>query len=459
MQSIPGYDVSDETWFYLSLLLIVAVLFRFGRIWSLRNMDLVLLLSLSPGLLLVREQPTFGYSWLFTVTGLLLIRLFCDGLFTRRPRLEPNLNAAGLAFLGVASFMLLMTKAITEPPPASTMETVRRSSELLSGRGTSTTKDSAKAGPVAPIVAVPVTAVSSAAVASVDESLPVPSETRDVLAAKTLAVLSHFFVVAALFVIGRYHFNDTRSGVAMATIYLLLPCTSYDVGNVNHVLPAALIAWAFVFYTRPMIAGSLMGMACGSLFFPVFLLPLWASFYSRWGRIRFCLALILIAAVVMARFAFIPSDQNSVDLSSIPGSVYHQTIDAISLSIIPILNQDPDASGFWNSQNRVYLIPVFVAYLVILLLLTIFPRKKTMEHLMAHSTALIVGIQFWYPREGGIYLLWYLPLLLMVAMRPRLAHLRLPDQQSSTEVTRKTSQASQREPETSGTVPGSRLFR
>ena len=137
MQSIPGYDVSDETWFYLSLLLIVAVLFRFGRIWSLRNLDLVLLLSLSPGLLLVREQPTFGYSWLFTVTGLLLIRLFCDGLFTRRPRLEPNLNAAGLAFLGVASFVLLMTKAITEPPPASTLETVRRSSELLSGRDTS----------------------------------------------------------------------------------------------------------------------------------------------------------------------------------------------------------------------------------------------------------------------------------------------------------------------------------
>ncbi|MCH7686785.1 MAG: hypothetical protein IH899_08910 [Planctomycetes bacterium] len=422
-------------------------------------MDLVLLLSLSPGLLLVREQPTFGYSWLFTVTGLLLIRLFCDGLFTRRPRLEPNLNAAGLAFLGVASFVLLMTKAITEPPPASTLETVRRSSELLSGRDPSAIEDSAEAGPVAPMVAVPVTAVSSAAVASGNESLLVPAETRDVLAAKMLAVLSHFSVIAALFFIGRHHFNDTQSGVAMATIYLLLPCTSYDVGNVNHVLPAALIAWAFVFYTRPMIAGSLMGMACGTLFFPVFLLPLWASFYSRRGRVRFCLALILIAAVVMARFAIVPSEQGAVVLSSIPKSVYEQTTNAISLSIIPILSQNGDATGFWNPQNAVYLIPVFVAYLVILLLLTIFPRKKTMEHLMAHSTALIVGIQFWYPREGGIYLLWYLPLLLMVAMRPRLAHLGPPDQQAANEVTRNTSQATQREPETSGTVPGSRLFR
>jgi hypothetical protein len=200
-------------------------------------------------------------------------------------------------------------------------------------------------------------------------------------------------------------------------------------------------------------------MACGSLFFPVFLLPLWASFYSSWSRFRFCLALILIAAVVMARFAFIPSDQESVGLTSIPKSVYGQTTNAISLSIIPILSRDPNATGFWNSQNAVYLIPVFVAYLVVLLLLTIFPRKKTIEHLMAHSTALIVGIQFWYPREGGIYLLWYLPLMLMVAVRPKLDHLRPPDQMAETEVTRKPSQMYQREPATSGTVPGSRLFR
>ena len=73
---LQGYQVNEATWFYLSLLLIVAVFFRFNRLWSLRNADLILLLSISPGLLLLNSsQPTFGYAWLFVCTGLLLLRL------------------------------------------------------------------------------------------------------------------------------------------------------------------------------------------------------------------------------------------------------------------------------------------------------------------------------------------------------------------------------------------------
>jgi hypothetical protein len=40
----------------------------------------------------------------------------------------------------------------------------------------------------------------------------------------------------------------------------------------------------------------------------------------------------------------------------------------------------------------------------------------------------VVGTQFWYPQEGGVYLLWYLPLVLMVTFRPRLVHLTPPGQ-------------------------------
>ena len=47
----PGYDLSPATWFYLSLVLIVAVFFRFSRFWSLRNFDLGLLLAAPAGYL------------------------------------------------------------------------------------------------------------------------------------------------------------------------------------------------------------------------------------------------------------------------------------------------------------------------------------------------------------------------------------------------------------------------
>ena len=63
---LVGYEVNKETWFYHSLLLTIAVFFRFRRIWSLRNLDLLLLLMMAPGLVMVRnnQHASLGYQWL-----------------------------------------------------------------------------------------------------------------------------------------------------------------------------------------------------------------------------------------------------------------------------------------------------------------------------------------------------------------------------------------------------------
>src|SRR5947199_10083245 len=48
------------TWFYFSFLLAVALFFKFGRLLCVRNLDVVLLFLLAPGLLVVqaaRPQP------------------------------------------------------------------------------------------------------------------------------------------------------------------------------------------------------------------------------------------------------------------------------------------------------------------------------------------------------------------------------------------------------------------
>ena len=91
---LRGYAVNNATWFYLSLLLIVAVFFRFNRVYSLRNVDLALLLAIAPGQLLVQHDPSLGYGWLFVTTGLLLGRLFSDSFWKRRPLLEQNFQRA-----------------------------------------------------------------------------------------------------------------------------------------------------------------------------------------------------------------------------------------------------------------------------------------------------------------------------------------------------------------------------
>ncbi len=421
---LRGYSVNEPTWFYLSTLLILAVFFRFGRLWCVRNLDLVLLLCIPPGLLLVKypEWASLGYAWLFSCNGLLLVRLCCDSWFRRRPRLQQNLNAAGLAFLGVAAFAFLMTKVVTERPPQSTVETVRKAEQILSRQETlvdvapqpKAEQDEAQPGPAAPLLATPV--VPPSKLMASETTARGDSEQRfEMIASRLICVLAHFAVVLGLIVFAKKHMNDLELGLAMAALYLLLPGTAYHVGKVIHVLPTTLIVWAVVAYQMPMVAGALMGLACGSMFYPIFLLPLWAMFYRRHGAVRFMVALLIVAAILGASLALTSASAHSFTRQII-GSIDWQALQF----------RGENVRGFWSDHDANYRIPVVAVFLVMLVFLTIWPREKTVEHLLAHSTAIIVGIQLWYPLQGGVYLLWYLPLLLLVVFRPRLSHLLPP---------------------------------
>lgn len=405
-----GYEVNGATWFYLSLLLIVAVFFRFNRVWSLRNADLALLLGLSPGLLLVNAagpDSPLGYVWIFAITLLLWGRLLMDGLFTRRPRYEQNLNPSGLAFLMFAALAFQTTRIFMEEPHESTLATVRLADNLLnredSGIGQRIQPEAA--GPAGRLLATPVVPFSGGV---------------EVFAARSLAVLAHIAVMTALILIGRWHFSDTNLGLAMATLYLLLPCTAYDASLVTHVLPGALIIWALALYRRPLAAGVMLGLACGTMFFAVFLLPLWVAFYWRRGAWRFAGALCSVGAVLTGSLLLTSADSFSFT---------RQVIGSIDWAALKF-----DAGygvGFWSVYDPAYRIPVFTLFSVVLVTVSVWPLNKNLEHLLGHSASIVVGTQFWYPHEGGIYVLWYLPLVLVVVFRPRLAH--LPPQETPQE--------------------------
>ncbi len=413
---LSGYRVNEPTWFYLSLLLILAVFFKFGRIWSVRNLDLVLLLALAPGLLLVRStnlMPSVGYSFLFAVTGLLLLRLLLDAAFTRRPRLEQNLNTAGMAFLCASALLFQITKITTEQPDVAAVRTVRGADDLLKRQDVSTsppetTDPKTETGPAGRLLATPVLPLAGGA---------------EVAAARTMAILSHLAVMLGLIAVGRWHFSDTSMGIAMAALYLLLPCTAYDVSKVNHLLPAALIIWSVAMHRRPMVAGILLGLACGTVFFPIFLLPIWMAFYWKRGALKFGFALVLTGAVLLGSLIMTSADSNSFK---------QQTLGSIDWSVLTF--QAENGAGFWGLYNPAYRIPVFATFVVMLIALTIWPTRKNLEHLLAHSTAVVVATQFWYPHQGGVYVLWYLPLMLVVTFRPRLNHLPLQQQPEETRV-------------------------
>jgi hypothetical protein len=405
---LPHYDLNSTTWFYLSLLLIVAIYFRFTRFWSLRNLDLALLLAFSPALLFIESNRTVSNTWLFAAAGLLLVRLLCDGLFARRPRMEQNLNSPGLAFLGLCALGFLGTRVATEPLPDSTLNTVKRSENLR--HRVDASDERAEAGPAPSLIVAPVGAISEAV--SPDDS-PADHGLKKAahVTARVMAVLAHVAIVLALFLLGWKLFGDPHAGLAMGLLHLLLPCTFYQASQVIHVLPSALILWAIVCWRKPLVSGGLLGLACGTLFFPLFLLPLWTAFYGRKHALRFLGALSVTGLILVGSLALTSSDISSL-LEQILGSINWK---GLSFGF-------EEAHDFWGAQNDVYRLPLGAAFFVGLIVMTIWPRKKSLEYLISASTAIIVATQFWYPQQGGVFMLWYLPLVLVVVFRPRLLH-------------------------------------
>src|SRR5712692_7061582 len=96
---------SAATWFYFALLLTIALFLKFSRLLSIRNLDVLTLPLLVPGLLLLRDsngENWFGYLWLLCGSAYLLVRCFLDLSLVTRPAISPNLNLPGLAWLAGA---------------------------------------------------------------------------------------------------------------------------------------------------------------------------------------------------------------------------------------------------------------------------------------------------------------------------------------------------------------------
>lgn len=418
-----GYEMKPTTWVYLSSLLIIGIYFKFRRFWSMRNLDLLGLIALSPGLILVSLDETrrFGYVWLFVVGGFFLVRLLLDPVLVRRPLLEPNLSADGLTFTGGALLIFLMGNILSQPPSDVDLTGARGFEQIVGrdggekdapggARGGRTTADARQPGPGFPLfyaLAYP----SSAWRPSGNGGQTPDAAERERLAsaARTTAIVAHLALVLGLVLIGYRHFGSLQTGVAGATLYLLLPYTAQMTAHVDHVLPAALTVWAVAAYRRPLAAGILLGLAAGAVYYPLFLLPLWCGFYWQRGLVRFAAGVGLVFVVLITWLACSAASlaafgQQLVRMFMLDSTLFHITA----------------ANGFWHYHEPVYRIPVIAAFVALAASFALWPAQKNLGTLLSCSACLMLGVQFWRADQGGLYMAWYLPLLVLVIFRPNL---------------------------------------
>jgi hypothetical protein len=376
----------------------------------------------------------WGFVWLFCIGGVWLVRLLLDPTMVRRPLLEPNLTVGGMAFLGVSLFAFLTANVIVSRPEPQDLAGPQSAMRLLS-RGADEANDPAERGeddrPVesfGPGLSLIFMLPSISTMTFGDGKLAdnvasggsvgggptseaarqtLESNNRSVVMAKTMAIVSHLAIAVGMVLIGYRHFDNPKMGFGAATLYLMLPYTAQMAGRVNHALLAALLVWAVLCYRRPLASGLFLGLAAGILYYPLFLLPLWISFYWQRGLGRFLAGVGAMVALVLISLLFVSPSADG----------YWSQVQGMFGLWEPGMS---NLKGVWAVWDSVFRLPILAAFVAMSASLAIWPPQKNLGTLLSCSAALMVAAQFWHRDEGGVYMAWYLPLALLTVFRPNL---------------------------------------
>ncbi len=441
MSDFLFYYVRPEppTWVFLSVFAIVGFFVVFRRFWSLRNLDILMILAFTPGFMMVYEgrkatlephldaEPVvvasetsdgsltdksvdhpnkivprkiswtpsgllyWGFLWLLVCAGLVSIRMLIDTAIVRRPMLDPNLNSGGMLFIGISLMLFLLVNVAM-----------------------STRDENRKQGPdLGPgyVLLSALPQISTVAEKSMEwsayNSTPLTTRaSRLDISARILAIGANVVLVFCIVGIGYWHFGNFNTGVGAATFYLLLPYSAHTTGRVDHVVPGALLLLALLLYRQPLVAGLVLGCAAGVMYYPFSLLPLWCSFYWQRGIRRFAIGFLFsVASLVFAMIILHPTNLLH-DLSYMFG-------------IKPVAMTGMD--GIWGMGWHPFVrIPIIVAFVVLSFSFVVWPAQKNLSTLMSCSAALMACVQFWHGFGGGLYLGWFIPLVMLTIFRPNL---------------------------------------
>ena len=464
-----AYQQIDSTiWAFASSLLMISLFFKFNRFWSVRNFDLFLIILLAPSLIMVHKGVTMvnqanntpqnssivaspssdhapiaslvsssqqtgpafrapsaeneqaginlqrrGFIGLFMAGAIYLIRMLLDPLLVRRPLLDPNLSLGGLIFLGICLMFLLFANIVSSKPTPGELSMVKSTISMAKREAAdeADTQYLRKRGPgYQMLFLVAVISVFS----DVDDTDQTATNTQEnieryILVLKTLAIISQSLIVAGLIFFAVQNFNSLYIGVGVASIYLMLPYTAIYTGHVEHALPSALMLWAIVCFRKPALAGIFIGLATGASYYPLFLLPLWVSFYWDRGAKRF--STFFAVTILLCIFSLI--------FTSVSPSDFLQQLQKMFGFWQPLME---GLEGIWAlGWDRVWRLPLLVAFVFLSFSFAAWPRTKDIGILVAYSAAVMIAVQFWHGFGGGLFAAWYLPMMLLTIFRTNLA--------------------------------------
>jgi hypothetical protein len=250
-----------------------------------------------------------------------------------------------------------------------------------------------------------------------------------VLATKLAVLLFHFAGVAGLALVGR-QWAGADVGWALACLYA---GSAYVLGlggeehyitgmaYISHIAPAALTILAFAAMSRPLLAGGLLGVAAGALYYPAFLFPLWVGYYF-WQRKKwqeFAVAFLVVCAVILSLVLLLtePAEGQSVLRVVYESTLGHQEAqDAYGSSTFSFWGTYPQLAAFWQKPfvNGWYLLrPSFLLFALFTGASFFMARGRTISQFAFLTAAVVIATQLWKSHAGGTYVEWYYPFFLI----------------------------------------------
>ena len=233
-------------------------------------------------------------------------------------------------------------------------------------------------------------------------------------AAHLAAILFDVLCMVGLALVG-YRFGRARLAVTLAFAWVAYPFTQYvSSSNTNDALVPLFLIWGFWLVTSPVARGAAVALAGWTKFAPLVVAPLWASYPERRRRPQMLFVAAFVAVTLLA-FSILMLEPHPVEAARI---FFRHTIRTQVDRESPFSIWDwrqyhaglPDLHVLQRVLEGLLLVGAIAVYFV--------PRRKSPLQLAALTAALLIGFELVLTHWFYLYLPWFFPFAAFALLAP-----------------------------------------
>jgi hypothetical protein len=233
-------------------------------------------------------------------------------------------------------------------------------------------------------------------------------------AAHLAAILFDVLCMVGLALVG-WRFGRSRLAVTLAFAWVAYPFTQYvSSSNTNDALVPLFLIWGFWLVTSPVARGAAVALAGWTKFAPLVVAPLWASYPERRRHPQVLFAIAFVVTTLIA-FSILLLEPNPLHAARV---FFDRTIRTQVDRESPFSIWDwrqyhaglPDLHVLQRVLEGLLVVGTIAVYFV--------PRRKSPLQLAALTSALLIGFELVLTHWFYLYLPWFFPFAAFAVLAP-----------------------------------------